>query len=230
MFSLVLPVYNEASCLKSNLREVKDYLDSSDVEYEIIIAEDGSTDDSFEIGLDLSFEYDNVRVIHGETKRGRRALKKALSLARGEYIGYMDTDLATDLKHLEDLIKYVKEYDIAFGSRYVEGSNVERSFKRMIFSRLYNLLARLFFNSQVYDHQCGFKGFKKKVLNEICKFTESEHWFWDTEVLIIAQRLGYSMKEFPVTWHENRKSKVKITSDSVKMLLKLIKLRLALKL
>jgi len=105
LYSLVFPVFNEASCLEKNVKKVIDYLNNLKIDYEIIIAEDGSTDNTYEIGLKLSKKYRNVRITHNNKKLGRGlALKEAFSLANGKYVGYMDIDLATDIKHLKELL------------------------------------------------------------------------------------------------------------------------------
>lgn len=229
MFSLVFPVYNESSTLEKNVKKTLVYLDNLKVDYEVIIKEDGSTDNTHKIALKLSKEYDKIRVVHDKKKIGRgQALKKAFASAHGKYVGYMDIDLATNLKHLEVLIKHIKNYDIVAGSRYIKDSKINRSIGRRMLSWLYNYLARFLFKSNIYDHQCGFKAFKKNVILKLNKLSEEKHWFWDTETLILAQKLGYSVKELPVYWSENRRTKVKISSDSINMLIKLLKLRLKL--
>ena len=227
MFSLVFPAYNEAVCLEKNVKTIVDSLNKLNIDYEIIIAEDGSTDNTYEIGLKLSKEYRNLRINHYNEKLGRGlALKKAFSLANGKYVWYMDIDLATDIKHLKELLNYVKEYDIVTGSRYLKNSVINRSIKRRGFSWVYNLLARLLFNSKIFDHQCGFKAFKRETIIELNKISENNHWFWDTEILILAQKFGYKVKEFPITWNESRRSKVKAPADSFEMFFNLMKLRI----
>ncbi len=225
-FSLVLPIYNEARCLEKNVIKIMKYLNEFKNSYEIIIAEDGSKDKSYEIARKLSNKYDNIKTIHFEDKLGRgRALKNAFSHARGKHFGYMDIDLATEIKHLKELIEYSKKYDIVTGSRYLKNSKTNRSVKRRFFSWAYNLIARVMFKSKIYDHQCGFKAFKREKVLELNKISEHNHWFWDTEILILAQKKGYKVKEFPVTWIENRKTKVNARKDSIKMFFSLMKLR-----
>jgi len=226
MFSLVFPAYNEAARLEKNVKTIVDSLNKLNIDYEIIIAEDGSTDNTYEIGLKLSKEHRNLRINHYNEKLGRGlALKKAFSLANGKYVCYMDIDLATDIKHLKGLLNYVKGYDIVTGSRYLKNSVINRSIKRRGISWVYNFLARLLFNSKIFDHQCGFKAFKKETIIELNKISENNHWFWDTEILILAQKFGYNVKEFPITWNEGKRSKVKAPTDSFEMFFNLMKLR-----
>jgi len=229
VYTLVFPVFNESSCLEKNIKTTIEYLDKQKIDYEIIIAEDGSTDNTYEIGLKLSKEHKKVRINHYDEKLGRGlALKKAFSKAKGEYVGYMDIDLATDIKHIIELLNYVKNYDVVTGSRYLKSSITNRSVKRRIFSWVYNFLARLFFNSIIYDHQCGFKAFKKEVVLKLNEISKDSHWFWDTEILILAQKQRYRLKEFPVEWIEKKRTKVKAPTDSYNMIFNLLKLRVNL--
>lgn len=227
MISIVLPVYNEEKDLRKNVERIIAQLKKLKDKYEIIIAEDGSTDKTYEIGLDLSKKYKKVRVVHSKERLGRGlALKRAFKSAGGDYVGYMDIDLATDLGYLKNLVRYVREYDVVTGSRYLKESKIKRTRKRIFLSRLYNFLARLLFNSKIHDHQCGFKAFKKSVVLKLNEMSKSDYWFWDTEILILAQRYGYTVKEFPVEWKEGKETKVNALKDALNMLFNLIILRL----
>jgi len=226
MFSLVFPVYNEETLLEKNAKIVIDKLNDLKINYEIIIAEDGSTDKTYEIGKIISKKYKNVKIIHCAEKLGRGlALKKTFLLAKGEYVGYMDIDLATDVKHIKEIIDYVQKYDVVTGSRYMKNSKANRSYRRKIFSKVYNFLARFLFKSKIYDHQCGFKAFRRDVIIKLNEISENNHWFWDTEILILADKKGYNIKEFPIRWIEGNKTKVRVPTDSFSMFLNLMKLR-----
>jgi uncharacterized protein (TIRG00374 family) len=119
------------------------------------------------------------------------------------------------MKYLENLVRAVSTdgYDFATGSRMMRESDAKRPFKREFASRGYNLLVRLFLHSKLYDHQCGFKAFRKEALFELIDEIENEHWFWDTEVLVRAQKRGYRVIEFPVYWRHGGSSKVNLAKD-----------------
>ena len=141
----------------------------------------------------------------------------------------MDVDLATNIKHLKDLIEAIENgYDIAIGSRLIEGSKAKRSFERLLYSKVYNFLVRALLKSKIKDHQCGFKAFKKDIVVKLGKEAKDNHWFWDTEILVLAQRKGYKIKEIPVEWTEGKDTKVRRTdvfymfSRILKMWLRLI--------
>jgi len=210
MFSLVLPAYNEAENLEKCVEEVRKTLRG--VKYEIIIAEDGSTDGTDKIAARLANKYRNITHLHHDKKLGRGlALRKAFEHAKGNEIGYIDVDLATNITHLKKLIKYAKKYDVVTGSRYLPGSKVKRPALRMYISRIYNLLVRVLIGCRIHDFQCGFKSFSKKfVKNEIFDIRETS-WAWDTIILAVAVKKGYKVKEFPIEWEEKRKGKHSIS-------------------
>lgn len=218
--SIVLPAYNEAKRLREAVEKVREAAERTGYDYEIIIAEDGSTDGTDKIAAELSSENSKIVHLHSDERLGRgRALMNAFDNARGDVVVYMDVDLATDLKHLKELVDAiaVEGYDIATGSRLMKESKTDRPAKREIASRGYNFLVRLFLGSKIHDHQCGFKAFRRKVILEIGKEVKDNHWFWDTEVLVLAQKRGYKVKEIPVEWKHGGETKVDFGKDVVYM-------------
>lgn len=218
MISIIIPVHNEAVILRKNILIIKDYIEKNiGKNYEIIISEDGSSDDSEKIAKEIASKNTNIFSIHSKRRLGRGGgLKKAASYVKGDYIIYMDVDLSTGLDAIKDLVKELKKYDIVIGSRYIKGSTFVRSSLRLFLSRIFNFIRQLMFISlKVRDAQCGFKGFRKGVFLEINKKVRHDGWSWDTEFLIMANRDGYSIKEIPVSWKEGRKTTVRIIKDSV---------------
>ena len=184
--------------------------------FEIIIAEDGSTDGTDRIASSLARTVRLCVHLHSDERQGRgKALNRAFKAASGEVLCYIDVDLATDMKYLEKLIRAVSMdgYDFATGSRMMPESDAKRPFKREFASRGYNFLVRLFLHSKLYDHQCGFKAFRREALFELLDEIENQHWFWDTEVLVRAQQKGYRVMEFPVYWRHGGSSKVNLVKD-----------------
>jgi uncharacterized protein (TIRG00374 family) len=216
--SVVLPAYNEAETLAETVRTTRltlsEFLPAGS--FEVIVAEDGCDDRTPEIADGLAETHDAVRHLHSDERLGRGgALEYAFRRANGETLVYFDTDLATDMQHLEELVESVRsgEYDVATGSRWLPNSEADRPRKRGIPSIGYNRLVRLFLRSDVQDHQCGFKAFDRDVLFSLLDGVEDEHWFWDTELLVRAQREGYRIKEFPVDWDPKGDSKVDLIRD-----------------
>lgn len=214
--SVVLPAYNEAARIEKTLSITAETLSKITDSFEIIIAEDGSTDGTDKIASRLAKQYAYVIHLHSDERQGRgRALNRAFKASSGEVLCYIDVDLATDMKYLEKLIRAVSVdgYDFATGSRMMSESDAKRPFKREFASRGYNSLVRLFLHSKLYDHQCGFKAFRREAIFDIMEEVENQHWFWDTEVLIRAQNKGYKVMEFPVYWRHGGSSKVNLVKD-----------------
>jgi hypothetical protein len=218
--SVVLPAHNEADTLETAVNEIVKVLDGYAGGYEIVVAEDGSTDGTDRIADLLAERLPCVRHVHSDERLGRgKALNNAFKQCRGEILVYMDVDLATDVGQLKELIDCVdvEGYDFATGSRLLPESDVERSGTRSMASKTYNFMVRAVLGSKVRDHQCGFKAFRCEPLLELLDEVCADHWFWDTELLVRAHRRGYSIKEIPVLWKSGRDTKVRLLHDSVYM-------------
>ncbi|MEM0475581.1 MAG: glycosyltransferase family 2 protein [Candidatus Norongarragalinales archaeon] len=229
-FSLVLPAYNEANALPKAVEAARaELLKIKGLRFEIIIAEDGSRDETPEVAKRLSRRFKDVRLLHSDERLGRgRALNRAFRSARGDVVAFMDVDLATAPKHLRELVRYSRDFDVVIGSRYLASSKAERSLSRRFLSWWFNFLVRALLGSRVRDHQCGFKAFRKVALLKILPRVRARHWFWDAEVLVIAQRSGLSVKEFPVEWVEKGrggKTKVNLKRDVLDMFFGILELR-----
>ncbi len=227
--SVVFPAHNEAGKLEEAVRQTKQAMTAITPSYELLIAEDGSTDGSAELARAIAANDPIVRHIHSDARLGRgKALNRAFKAARGDVIMFMDVDLSTDLSYLNPLISAIRDehYDIAIGSRLLRESETKRSLKRSALSKVYNFLVRLILNSKLRDHQCGFKAFGRTSLLHILDEIEDEHWFWDTELLVRAQRKGYRVKELPVHWEDKgaANTKVKAVSDSTALFSNIIRL------
>jgi glycosyltransferase involved in cell wall biosynthesis len=209
--TVVIPVYNDRESLAVAIPRSLEALEPVASTFELIVAEDGSTDGSALVAKEWEERDSRVRLLHSDERLGRgRALSKAFSVARGDIACYYDVDLATDLAHLPELVGAVREgHDIATGSRLLPNSRIARSQGRELASRGYNLLVRSVLGSRLHDHQCGFKAFRREKLLSLLPEVRDTHWFWDTEVLVRAQRRGYSIKEFPVRWREGRGTTVR---------------------
>jgi len=225
--SVVFPAYNEVDYLDSAVQKIIQTLNEFTSSYEIIIAEDGSSDGTAERSEELAQKYPYVRHIHREKRLGRGiALKNAFKQSLGKVIVYMDLDLATNLKALKPLVEAitVDGYDFSTGSRMLPQSKVERSLRRSISSKTYNFLVRRMLGSKLRDHQCGFKAFKRDPVLQLLDQVDATHWFWDTEILVRAQRHGFKVKEIPVEWQSGKGTKVNLIKDSWNMFRQVIKL------
>ena len=249
MLSIILPVYNEEDILLSSLQNLISYMESYSKRlgqpYEIIIAEDGSNDGTAGIaGSFLSGKATSalpgmvsgrlpevVRLISSGHRMGRGiSLSDSIRAARGDTVLFMDADLSTGLDHIPAFVGAIGSgSDIAVASRLLPGSKViGRAFLRDLFSRGYNLLLRLLFRTSVHDHQCGFKAFRKDAALPLLGIIEDRHWFWDGELLVLAQSRGLSVVEIPVRWTDRADSHIRLLNDTLYMLLAVMRLRLRL--
>jgi glycosyltransferase involved in cell wall biosynthesis len=218
--SLVLPAYNEVDYLQPAVEKTIQALNAFADSYEVIIAEDGSTDGTAERAEEISQKNPVVRHIHREKRLGRgTALNNAFKQSYGEVMVYMDLDLATDLKYLRPLVEAltVEGYDFSTGSRMMAESQAERTMSRSLSSKTYNFLVRNMLGSKLCDHQCGFKAFKKEPLMLLLDEVEATHWFWDTEIMVRAHRRGFKIKEIAVEWKSGKDTKVNLFKDSWNM-------------
>ena len=208
----IIPVFNDRASLERALPVSIETLSRITPEFEIIIAEDGSTDGSTEYARDYAEKDLRVRLLHNDTRQGRgTALNRAIQEAKGAVICYYDVDLATGMQHLPELIAKIEDgADISTGSRLLPASDIIRTGGREIASRNYNLLVRVILGSRIHDHQCGFKGFRKDRVLPLLSAIRDKHWFWDTELLVRAERSGYTIAEFPVHWRAGRGTTVRM--------------------
>ena len=216
--SVVLPAYNEEDTIERTVTVTLDTLGEflPPGTFEVIVAEDGCDDRTPDIATQMADEDDRVRHIHSDERLGRGgALEYAFERAHGETLVYFDTDLATDMRHLEELVESVRsgEYDVATGSRWMPENRADRPAKRGVPSIGFNTLVRTILRSDLQDHQCGFKALSRTAFEGLGPKVEDEHWFWDTELLVKAQREGMRVKEFAVDWEPKGDSKVDIVRD-----------------
>ncbi len=207
--SIILPVYNEYRNLKNNFPKI--YSAAKKLEsFEIIIAEDGSTDGSIVLCREFA-KLPGVRVMHREQKSGKgAAIKRSVRAAKGKVIGYMDIDLAVPVSYTKKAIYEVEKGNkIVIGSRYVAGSETRRNLTRHFLSFGYNGLIFILFGSRVKDHQCGFKFMEGSYAKRLTGKVRDNYWFFDAEMLIRAERDGVAPYELPVEWNEQRETKLR---------------------
>jgi len=216
--SAVIPVFNDQAALSHAIPAALNILEKNTRWFELIIAEDASTDGSYELAKRWVIHDSRIRIIHRDKRLGRgSALTKAWKESAGDIFCYFDVDLATDLNELPKLLMAIEDgYDGATGSRLLPDSCVIRNQDREIKSRVYNNLVQILLGSTIHDHQCGFKAFRRETMASLLPFIHDTHWFWDTELLVLCQRRGYALAELPVKWTQGQGTTVK-TSDIFSM-------------
>ncbi|MCI0503248.1 glycosyltransferase family 2 protein [Candidatus Micrarchaeota archaeon] len=212
--SVIIPAHNEARVLRTNILRIERELERLGRDFEIIISEDGSTDGTVEIAKAL--EGGRIRVLNYSKRLGKgSAIMKAVSESRGDIVIFMDADLASDLENIPQIFDSIDGgASLVIGSRYVKGSESKRKLVRWVASRSYNWLVRILLGSRLRDHQCGFKAFRKSSVMPIAGEVTDGRWFWDTELLIRAQRRGLIVKEMPIKWEESQDSKFDLLKDT----------------
>lgn len=212
--NIVIPVYNEERELAQSVRTLSDYLDVNlkDFIWRITIADNASTDGTLAVARQLAKQIPQVSVTHLDKKGRGRAVKFVWQKDDADIVAYMDVDLSTDLKHLPPLVRsLLRGYDIAIGTRNARGSRVYgRSLLRTITSKVYILLIKFFFWVHFSDAQCGFKAVTRRVVTDIIPKIQDNEWFFDTEFLVTAEKMGYRIYEEPVTWIDNPGSTVRV--------------------
>lgn len=181
------------------------------------------------IALSKRLEKQNSRVKHcyNEAPGKGAGLHLAWSQSKADIVAYMDIDLSVDIKDLPTLLEELKTYDICVGSRYHKGSNVERSFMRKLASWVYHkIIQQLLLGTKCEDLHCGFKAFRREVAQKLLPYVQDPGWFFDTEIMTLAEKLGYSIKTIPILWNEGKNSGLSLKRVVPAFIMKNIELRL----
>ena len=215
---IVVPVRNEERDLAPSVRRLVGFLrESFPFSARITIADNGSTDATWAIADRLARELPEVRAVHMELPGRGRALRAIWSQSEAEVLAYMDVDLSTDLNALLPLVAPLLSghSDLAIGTRLARGSRVIRGAKRELISRGYNLLLRTLMGARFSDAQCGFKAIRRDQARALLPLTSDTGWFFDTELLVLAERGGLRIHEIPVDWIDDLDSRVDIIATAL---------------
>lgn len=215
---VVLPVYNEAHVLEEHVRILRRHLDTElSVPAVITIANNASTDGTDRVATAIAEQVPGVRAIHLDRKGRGLALRTAWTASTSPVLAYMDIDLSTHLDALRPMVAplLAGRADIATGSRMAAGATVDRSRKRDVISRAYNAILRSALTVRFTDAQCGFKAIRADVARQLLPLVEDNNWFFDTELLVLAQRAGLRIHEVPVDWVEDPDSRVRIVPTAI---------------
>jgi glycosyltransferase involved in cell wall biosynthesis len=214
---LVIPVLNEAAALEHSVRTVREFLGRTfPYPWQVTVADNGSKDGTFEIAQRLAAEFSDVKCFRLEQRGRGRALRHAWTNSDADIVAYTDVDLSTELEALEKLCRAIHEqgFDLGTGSRLQRDSQVTRGPKREFISRCYNLFVKCVLFTHFSDAQCGFKAASRRVVQDIVPQIKDEAWFFDTELLTLAEKQGYRIFDQPVRWVDDDDSRVKIVSTA----------------
>jgi putative flippase GtrA len=215
---VVVPVYNEERDLEPRVRKLHDYLSGSfPFDFRITIADNASTDATWPLAQRLAGELDHVRAVHLDAKGRGRALRAVWSDSPAAVLAYMDVDLSTGLEALLPLVAPLisGHSDVAIGTRLSRGARVVRGPKRELISRGYNLLLHATLGARFSDAQCGFKAIRADAAHRLLPKIRDNGWFFDTELLVLAERSGLRIHEVPVDWADDPDSRVDLLATAV---------------
>jgi glycosyltransferase involved in cell wall biosynthesis len=224
----VIPVYNEEHVLEGTIARLNEFLGSHlPYDWRIIVADNASTDGTLALARMLSEQYGRVECLHLDQKGRGRALRRAWSESNADIMSYMDVDLSTDLAAYPALIRAiaVEGFDVSTGSRLARGASTTRGFKREAISRTYNLIIKAVMWTRFSDAQCGFKAVSRRAADVLLPLIQNNEWFFDTELLVLAEKKGYRIKDIPVRWVEDPDTRVKLGNTIREDLLGLWRLR-----
>jgi len=220
--SIIIPAYNEEKRLEGTLEKIRSFFNGKNMAYEVLVVDDGSRDRTVEVAERTSLAGKFIlRVLSNGENRGKGySVRRGIKNAEGNLVLVTDADLSTPIEEISKLEKYLREgFHIAIGSRSLKGSEVKVSqpIYRVLMGKTFNLLVRGFVMKGIIDTQCGFKLMKRECLEKILPGMKIDGFSFDVELLYLARKKGYKIKEVPVVWRDCRGSKVNPLSDSLRM-------------
>ena len=213
--SIVIPAYNEEGRIKATLERCLKYLKSKKYSWELIVVDDGSKDKTAEIVK----SFKKIKLISYKPNGGKGyAVKKGVLESKGDYVLFSDADLSAPIEELDKLMEFIDEYDIVIGSRGVRESEANMVASRKLIGRAFNFTIKILTGLYFKDTQCGFKLFKRKAAQELFKKQTIMGWVFDVEILFLAKKKGYRIKEVGVKWEHKEHDKVSPASDGFKII------------
>ena len=228
---VVVPVYNEERALPNSIPVLRTFLagDSFPYDWRIVIADNASVDGTPDASRRLEERFPGeVAYVRIEEKGRGRALKRTWSDSPMDIVSYMDVDLSTGLEAFSPLIAAIAEegYALAVGSRLIAGAQVERSLRRRVLTRGYSFIIKALLQTRFSDAQCGFKAVRAEVARRLIPHIKDNNWFFDTELLVLAEKAGYRVKDVPVAWVEDTDTRVNVAKTVREDLTGLARMRL----
>lgn len=226
--SVIIPVYNEEKRIHKILEAANNYFSHQSYDYEIIVVNDGSSDNTTEVVKRFKEKIKNLKLINNKKNHGKGwVVKQGMLAALGKFRLFADADNSTPIEQIEKLLPYFSNgYDVVIGSRAVKGAKIPipQPFYKVLLGRLGNIIIQIFAVWGISDTQCGFKCFTKKAAKDIFSRQTLNRWAFDIEILAIARYLGYKIKEVPIIWINDPMSHVKFF-DYFRVLIKVFLIR-----
>lgn len=227
--SVIIPLYNEEDIVGKNVKKIIDKLGKMGLRWEVILVNDGSKDGTLSIIRNKFLKNENIKIINFKINKGKgAAIRAGVKKSKGDFVIFSDIDLATPLKHLDEMINKFKEgYDLVIGSRKTLKSKIIRHqpFYREVLGKGFTFITKKILGVNISDFTCGFKGFKKKAAKKIFPKGKIDRWAFDAEILFIANIFGYKIVEIPVSWRDRRETKVRLWVDLPRSFCDIIKIK-----
>lgn len=226
MISIIIPAYNEESRIEITLEKIQDYMNLHYPDFEIIVVDDGSKDNT--IGVVKSFSSD-IKIIKQERNQGKgAAVRRGMLEASGDIRLFTDADLSTPIYEVEKVLKWHKdEFDVCIGSRALQSELIKehQPFYRELMGKTFNKMVQLLVVKGIQDTQCGFKSFTAEAADKIFSICKINGFAFDVEAVFLANKFKFKIKEIPVEWYNDDRSKVNPITDSSRMFLEILKIR-----
>ena len=227
--SIVIPAYNEQGRLPGTLPRIQTFLTSPSRACEIIVVDDGSSDGTAGVIADMQGRFPQLRLLRNDGNRGKGySVRRGMLEARGAHVLFTDADLSTPIEEVDKLLPWFdRGFEVVIGSRAMRESRIVRHQPgyREAMGRVFNLMAQSWALRGIRDTQCGFKCFRREAAHDVFSRQTLSGFCFDVEALYIASRLGYRIKEVPVTWANSPETKVRALRDSTRMFMDLLKIR-----
>jgi len=229
--SLIIPAFNEEARIGKSLDRILSFLQCQSYSSEVIIVDDGSQDRTSELVRERLGKDPSIRIYQQSQNLGKgEAVKQGMLLGNGEYLFFSDADLSVPIETLPDFLTHLEnQFDVAIGTRQIAGAAIEvhqpfyREFLGKMYTRLTNWILGL---RRVSDFTCGFKGFRRQAARDLFSRQRLKNWGFDAEIIYLAQFKGYRLLEVPVTWRDDRATKVKLWRDIFRSFLELLQIRI----
>jgi dolichyl-phosphate beta-glucosyltransferase len=231
--SVIIPAYNEAVRIENTLRSLQEYFSNQSYKVELFIVDDGSFDDTVKLSSKFKDGILKLKILKNECNKGKGySIKRGVMEAEGKIICFMDADYKITINEIEKIIPYFSQgYEVVIGSRALHGSiiKIAQPFHRRLGGKLMHIIVRGSVSlNNIQDTQCGFKFFSKKAALEIFRKQKIDGYMFDVEILCIAQKLGYKIKEVPIEWMNDPDSRLKLLRDSTRSVFDLWRIRKSL--